>query len=164
MKLTPATPDEQPILANLLELYAHDFSEWIHLPLGDDGRFGYPRLPLYWTEPNRFPFLVRNGGPAGFVLIKQGSELDGDPRVWDLAEFFIVRGERRRGLATRVAHEVWRRCPGKWEVRVREVNAPALAFWTRAIRSFVGREVVPERVERPGKVWLVFSFESAGRP
>src|ERR1700732_3731876 len=98
LELIPATPDQGSILANLLELYAHDFSEFHDLELGADGRFGYNSLPLYWRESNRNAFLVRLDGKwAGFVLVKGGSEISGDETIWDMAEFFIVRGHRRRG-------------------------------------------------------------------
>jgi predicted acetyltransferase len=160
LELTPASREEQPILANLIELYAHDFSEILPLRLGNDGRFGYDQLPLYWQDDRRFPFLVRNDGLAGFVLVKRGSEVSGDPNVWDMAEMFVVRSQRRRGVATRVAHDVWRRFLGAWEVRVMEANVAAIPFWAHAIAGFVGREVAPARVERPGKAWMVFSFES----
>ena len=46
IEVIPAGPEQEPILANLLELYAHDFSEFHNLDLGPDGRFGYPSLPL----------------------------------------------------------------------------------------------------------------------
>ena len=69
IEVTPASPDEQPILANLIQLYAHDFSEFHPVELGADGRFVYKPLPLYWLEPGRHPFLVRIGGKlAGFCL------------------------------------------------------------------------------------------------
>jgi predicted acetyltransferase len=160
IELLAASREQQPVLANLLELYAHDFSELMDVPLGDDGRFGYPRLRLYWEEPNRFPFLVRSGTLAGFALVKRGSEVSGDETVWDMAEMFVVRGMRRRGIGTQVAHEVWRRLPGAWEVRVMQANAAALPFWARAIGEFVGREIIPACFERLGKAWNVFAFES----
>src|SRR5438477_8400704 len=97
IELVSAAPGQESIIANLLELYAHDFSEFHNLELGDDGRFGYERLPLYWSEPDRYPFLVKvDNRLAGLVLVKKGSELsdselsDNDA-VWDMAEFFIVR-------------------------------------------------------------------------
>jgi hypothetical protein len=69
LELVPAGPDQEPVLANLLELYAHDFSEFHKIELGADGRFGYKDLPLYWREPNRRPFLVKvDGKLAGLVL------------------------------------------------------------------------------------------------
>jgi predicted acetyltransferase len=157
-----ATADEKSILANLLELYAHDFSEISELQLDSDGRFGYTYLPLYWQESNRFPFLVRvNGNLAGFVLLRKGSEVSGDENVWDVTEFFIVRAFRRHHVGTKVAHEVWRKFPGLWEVRVTEKNKVAQDFWSRAIASFMGIKVDASVNEINSKRWRVFSFDTA---
>lgn len=161
IEVVPAAPEQAPILANLLELYAHDFSEFHDVVLGVDGRFGYRSLPLYWSEPGRHPFLVRvDGRLAGLVLVKKGSEISGDETAWDMAEFFVVRGYRRRGIGTQVAHEVWKGIPGKWEVRVMQSNMPAYHFWVRAISIFTGEAVQPVRVEKGGQRWTLFSFES----
>jgi hypothetical protein len=74
IEVDPALREHATILANLLELYAHDFSEFHSLDLGPDGRFGYKSLSLYWSEPNRHPFLIRVGGKlAGLALVKRGS-------------------------------------------------------------------------------------------
>lgn len=62
IEVLTAAAEQAPILANLLELYAHDFSEFHDLKIGADGRFGYSSLPLYWSEPARHPFLVRMDG------------------------------------------------------------------------------------------------------
>ncbi|MFP5265583.1 MAG: GNAT family N-acetyltransferase [Blastocatellia bacterium] len=160
-EVVAATADQESILANLLELYAHDFSEISNLRLNSDGRFGYAPLPLYWRESNRYPLLVKvDDTLAGFVLVKKGSEVSGDEDVWDVAEFFIARGYRRRGIGMKVAHEVWRRFPGRWEVRVMESNTPAKGFWESAIASFIGEVRSPARVEKAGKCWYLFSFES----
>ncbi len=155
VELIPAAAEQAPVLANLIELYAHDFSEFHDLDIGEDGRFGYAPLPLYWTEPGRHPFLVRMDGKlAGLVLVKKGSA------VWDMAEFFVLRGCRKRGIGTRVAHEVWRRFPGAWEVRVMQANVSALKFWAGAIASFTGEAVEPGSFEKGGTPWYVFLFES----
>ena len=157
----PARPEQEPILANLLELYAHDFSEFNDLELGCDGRFGYDRLPLYWSERGRHPFLVWvEGKLAGLVLVKRGSEVTGNETVWDVAEFFVLRRYRRRGIGTQIAHEVWRQFPGLWEVRVMESNTAARHFWARAISILTGQTIQPVRVEKDGKWWTLFSFES----
>lgn len=156
-----ATADQKPILANLLELYAHDFSEISTLRLNSEGRFGYAPLPLYWRESNRYPYLVKvDDTLAGFVLVKKGSEVSGDEKVWDVAEFFIVRGYRRHGIGMRSAHEVWRAFPGRWEVRVTEANRAGQAFWSRAVASFMGRTIEASVCEINHKTWLVFSFDT----
>jgi predicted acetyltransferase len=142
-------------------LYSHDFSEVQELSIGADGRFGYKCLPLYWSEPDRYPFLVRmNGKLAGFVFVKRGSEVSGREAIWDMAEFFILRAYRRRGIGTQTAHEIFRRFPGLWEVRVMPSNVSACQFWARAISSFLGGAIHPARVKKDTKLWELYSFES----
>ncbi len=161
IELLAAAKQDEPVLANLIELYAHDFSEFYGVELGPDGRFGYKSLPLYWSEPGRYSFLVKiDGKLAGFVLVKKGSEVSGNANVWDIAEFFVVRAYRRRGVGTRIAHEVWKRFPETWEVRVLQANVAALNFWTHAIGGFTGEVILPVRVEHDGEHWMLFSFTS----
>lgn len=161
VEVLPASPAQEPILANLLELYAHDFSEFVELQLGADGRFGYEPLPLYWKDSRRHPFLITADGVlAGFVFVHRGSQISVDAEVWDVAEFFIVRGFRRLGLGTKAAQEIWRRFPGQWEVRVIDRNRQAQAFWARAINEFTGGTVEPSLLDKDGQRWHVFSFES----
>src|SRR5580700_11963170 len=91
VEVLPAVADQETILANLLELYAHDFSEFHDLAIGEDGRFGYKFLPLYWSDPDRYPFLVKTDGSlAGLILVKRGPSVFGDHVVWDMAEFFVL--------------------------------------------------------------------------
>jgi predicted acetyltransferase len=161
LEIVPAVKEQESILANLLELYAHDFSEFHSLDIGDDGRFGYDPLPLYWSEPDRHPFLFRiEGKLAGLVLVKRGPAVSGNGAVWDMAEFFVLRGYRRRGMGTEAAHEVWKRFPGRWEVRVMQANVSAQHFWAGAISTFTGEVIHPVHFEKAGVWWTVFSFES----
>lgn len=161
VEVVAATREHQPILANLLELYVHDFSEFLDLDIGEDGRFGYPSLPLYWSEPGRHPFLIRADGKlAGLALVKKGPEVSASSAVWDMAEFFVLRGCRGRGVGTLAAHQVWRRFPGPWEVRVVQRNAMARGFWAEAISSFAGKAIQPRRIEKNGEPWALFSFQS----
>jgi hypothetical protein len=77
----PPVLSSTPPCANtphLLELYAHNFTEFHSLDIGADGKFGYKSLPLYWSEPSRHPFFVRvDGKLAGLALVKRGSEITG---------------------------------------------------------------------------------------
>ena len=159
VELLLATPEDEPVLSNLLQLYEYDFTEFLPLTLGSDGGFEYGSLSLYWTEPNRFPFIVRvDGRITGFALVKKGSEFSGDQTVWDMADFFIVRGERRRLVGQSAASEVWRRFPGRWEVRVLPNNIPALGFWSKAISNHTGKVVEPIYVTRRAASRYLFLF------
>lgn len=161
VEIIPVTAGQEPTLANLLELYIHDFSELVELELGPDGRFGYPSLPLYWKEVGRHPFFIKAGGNlAGFALVHRGPGISGHDRVWDMAEFFIIRGRRRLGIGMKGAHDIWRRFPGKWEIRVREQNRGAQEFWSGAIAAFTGRTVPSTAFRKKGVLWQVFSFQS----
>lgn len=166
VSLEAATLQDAPLLANLLELYIHDLSEvFPQIELGSDGRFGYDKLPLYWSEPERrFPFLLRaDGRVAGFALVTRGSPVSDDPKVFDLAEFFVLRRYRRTGVGARAAWLLWDRFPGRWIVRVSEGNRGALPFWTGVIAEY--SQGAAAEFQRPGAphAWRVFSFESGLR-
>jgi predicted acetyltransferase len=161
VEVLPAAAEQAPVLANLLQLYAYDFSEFLDVGIGEDGKFTYHPLPLYWMEAGRHPFLIRvDGKLAGFALVKKGSAFSGNENAWDLAEFFVLRGYRRRGIGTVAAHQLWTRFPGSWEVRVMQLNVSAQRFWKQVISDFVGGEVHPVPFEKDGENWTVFSFDS----
>jgi predicted acetyltransferase len=161
VKVTPASSDQEPIIANLFELYAHDMSEFVDIEPGEDGRFGYPHLSAYWKEQDRYPFLIRvRGSLAGFALIQRGLQISNDRHVMDMAEFFIIRRCRRLGVGTTAACDIWKRYPGPWEVRVRDRNHHAKAFWRQAIESLTGHPVQPLFIQKDGESWQIFSFHS----
>jgi predicted acetyltransferase len=144
------------VLDNLAELYQHDFTEFDDRDdVGDDGRFGFDKLPLYWIEPGRHPFLVKvDGKYAGFALVREVSHFGADARVADMTEFFVMRKYRRKGVASHVARAVFDMFPGPWEVRVIHNNTPAQAFWRRIVGEYTSgayteREVNDERWNGP---------------
>jgi predicted acetyltransferase len=162
--LVPARPDDRALLESLLELYVHDLSEIFQIAPGEDGRFGYERLPLYFTETDRrFPFLIRRDGRiAGFALVTRGSPASDDPAVLDVAEFFVLRGYRRFGVGREAAQSLWRTLPGDWTVRVSEGNRGGVPFWDGVIREFTAGAYTA--AQRPGSPhpWRVFAFKSGG--
>jgi predicted acetyltransferase len=161
IEILPATLEQEPILANLLELYVHDFSEFVSLEFGPDGRFGYPDLPLYWSHPDRFPFLIyADGKLAGLAFVKRESASAATGAIWDLAEFFILRAHRRRGIGLIAALQIWGRFSGRWQVRVMQSNRPACAFWQKAIQTFTGAVIDPVIIKTQGRNWNVFLFQS----
>jgi predicted acetyltransferase len=118
---------------------------------------------VYWSDPDRHPFLIRMDGKlAGLILVKKGPRSAGGEAVWDMAEFFVVRAWRRRGIGTLAAHEIWKRFPGPWEVRVMQANVLAAQFWAVTVALFTGQAVQSAHIDSGGKSWIVFSFESNG--
>jgi predicted acetyltransferase len=161
VQVTPAAREEQAVLSNLFQLYIHDFTDFVEQPLRSDGRFDYDPLPQYWGEPDRFPFIVRvDAKLAGFALVRRGSDFTGSPEVWDMADFFVVRGVRGKGVGCSVAKSIWQQFPGAWEVRVITTNVPARQFWTKAISRFLGKAIEPELVTKGKETRYLYLFES----
>jgi predicted acetyltransferase len=165
VSLEEATPDVAPLLANLLELYIHDLSEIFPIDPGPDGRFGYEKLALYWSEPGtRHAFLIKHGARViGFALATRGSPATDDPMDLDVAEFFVLRRHRRSGAGRDAAFALWNRLPGHWVVRVSEANRAGLPFWSEIVRLYTGGAFTEGA--RPGDPhgWRVFTFDSARR-
>lgn len=151
LAVTRAGADEAPIIANLMQLYIHDFSElWfdreVEGELGPDGLYsGYPGLETYWTDPSREAWLFRiNGLPVGFALVNDVAH-SRSPIDRAVAEFFVVRKHRRRGVGIAAAHALFGTAWGVWEAAVVRRNAGALAFWRQAAASYPGvRDIVEE--------------------
>ncbi|MFI4950178.1 MAG: GNAT family N-acetyltransferase, partial [Caulobacterales bacterium] len=129
-----AGPERRETLANLFQLYTHDFSEqWAGRDDGElqeDARFPpYVHLDSYWAEPDCTPYLIRaDGHLAGFVLINAFSH-SGLPIDHAVAEYFVVRKHRRGGVGRAAARAAIAPRPGQWELAVARKNTAALPFW-----------------------------------
>jgi predicted acetyltransferase len=155
-----ATTSDRPLLSNLLELYMHDLSDIFPIKVGADGRFAYEKLPLYWSEPDtHFAYLIRSKADvAGFALVTRASPATDNSNDLDLSEFFILRSYRRNGIGRCAAFLLWDRVPGRWVVRVSEMNRAGVAFWEGAIGEYAHGAWSEKK--HPGKyhMFRVFSF------
>ncbi len=161
VEVIKASIEQKPILANLLELYAYDFTEFWDFDIGDDGFYGYKDLPLYWTQLTRFPYLIYvDKKIAGLIFVQKGSPVSNDEIVWDIAEFFVMRKYRRYHVGTVAALKIWEQFKGPWQVRVLVENQIACSFWLEAIKKFT--QAVPAKTHATIKEeeWIIYSFES----
>jgi predicted acetyltransferase len=136
-----AKPSEQPLLEGLSQFYFYDFSELEpegskDMEFNELGQFApYVYLPEYWREEGRVPLLIRRDGkPVGFALLNRHSHL-GEATDRNMAEFFVARKHRRRGVASEAVRLILALYPGRWEVAVAARNPAAQAFWPRAIAA-----------------------------
>jgi predicted acetyltransferase len=161
-----ATEKDFPVVQNLVRFYVYDMSETMGWVCPEDGLYGgCDDLPEYWwtgSTPEELevlsqklkicipynrhferwpvgdqghPFIVRVGGElAGFAMIKKlGPNHEAN---YDVGEFFIVRKFRGKGIGKAVAHRLFDRFPGIWEVRQMMDHRPAQAFWRRVIAAY----------------------------
>jgi predicted acetyltransferase len=137
-ELIEAQLAEKSVLRHLMHLYGYDFSEFDGDDVNEHGLFEYKRLDHYWTEPGRYPYLFRiDERWAGFALVQEYSSFPANTApTREIAEFFVMRKYRRRGVGTRLARELFARFPGRWEVAEMPQNVAAQAFWRRVIGEF----------------------------
>lgn len=148
------------VLANLFELYVHDFSEWMPLELKESGRFEIGLGDAWWDAPGHYPFFIRRDGRlVGFALARRGSKFDADPDVMDVAEFFVVRGARRKNVGIAAAHALLDGFSIRWEIRVRESNAAALRFWARVVDARAQPYASSAVETADGTKWNVYRLE-----
>jgi predicted acetyltransferase len=164
--LAAMTREDAPVLANMFELYAHDFSEYVPLQLKPSGRFEIAIDERWWTGEDHAPFFIHLAGQrCGFALVRRGSQVCTDAReTMDVAEFFVLRAARGRRVGTTAAHALFAMFPGAWEVRVRLVNEPANKFWTRVFESWTSGSMTTARHVSQGVEWNVFRLASAPAP
>ncbi len=161
VSLRPASPNERRALENLVQLYCHDWSELVPLDVGDDGRFEAIAIEPWWSDDWRHPCLVRVAGSlAGFAIIQERSRLTGASGVFDMAEFFVMRRYRRQGVGYAAAFAAFDRFKGPWEIRQRDKNPAATAFWRRVIADYTGGRY---EESRPASGWngAVQTFSTA---
>ncbi len=157
--LEPIPRARATVLDNLVELYAHDFSEYVPLEIKSSGLFDVSLGDVWWTRDDHFPFFIHAGGSlAGFALARRGSRITNATDVMDVAEFFVLRGLRRKNVGATAARALFAKFPGPWEVRVQESNPPALRFWSRAVAASAGRAITSSAFTAKGVAWQAFRF------
>jgi predicted acetyltransferase len=130
---------QAPLIQNLMQLYTHDFSEfWGGTSRGDvntQGLFDAYPLDDYWALPNWTATLICcDQVLAGFCLVNDRTH-SGLTADRNMAEFFILRKHRGRGVGQIAAGIIFSRHPGFWEVAVARKNARAREFWRRTIKG-----------------------------
>lgn len=135
-----ASRSERDVVGQLLELNAYEFSRLDGRVIGSDGRYGYRYLDAYWSERDRFPYLVRAGSElAGMALVSRiGS-------VMHMSEFLILPKFRRTGVGAAAASQVFAAHPGAWQVQQIAGHDQATQFWRRAISVTFAEDVDGDR-------------------
>lgn len=148
VQITKASIDQKPLLFQLMQLYMHDSSEHANDDLNKDGIFTYRYFEDYWTGSDSIPFLIRcDGEIAGFVFVNSFTVVlkPGSGRA--IAEFFVMRKYRKRGVGRYVAFHVFDMFPGHWEVRENATNVDGQIFWRKVIDEYTNGRFVETMIE-----------------
>ena len=123
--MAPVAEADKVVLARLLELYRYDMSDFRPYVLSPHGTYEYRYLDVYFLNDDREACFIKvDSELAGFTMTRM---LRNNTRC--VAEFFVVKRWRRRGVGTAVAAGLLARHPGRWEVAVDDANTAGQAFW-----------------------------------
>ena len=107
LEVIPAARADRDRLMNLLEKYLCEFSQWDQTDVDEDGLYGYEWLDCYFTEPRRYPYLLRvDGKLAGFALVNDYPEIPEEKPDFCLSEFFILPKYRRQGVGREAVRRI----------------------------------------------------------
>lgn len=166
--LIPAVLADYPVIYNLARFYAYDISEFFGDQPGwemeNDGLYGVGVDYIqYFENKNAFPFLIRYKGElAGFAIVdKKGIDQSAD---FNMAQFFILRTYKRKGLGRYSAFQCFDKFKGTWEVMVLPGNETAYHFWRSIINEYTHNNF-SERVlkNKNGEDRITFKFSTGAR-
>lgn len=139
IKLIPALKKDKKIIQNLGRFYVYDMSRYCGFLKGwetpENGLYACRDLSSYWSEPNRYPFLIKiHDELAGFVLVNKMGSL---PKIdWNMGEFFLISKFQGKGIGREIAKRVFDQFPGIWEVMQIPENRGAVSFWEKVVDHY----------------------------
>lgn len=137
--------NESFLIQRMIQLYYYDLhthSNLASLKLHQAQYSDMPYFENYWSEENRFPYLIYQAKePIGFALVH---DITVNPALtWKLSEFFVMGPFRRKGVASRVFSFIQKQHIGSWEISVLKDNTPALKFWENELKK-IGHSVLQD--------------------
>jgi predicted acetyltransferase len=73
--------------------------------------------------------------PAGFAMVARQTHTAREAE-FRMAEFFVVRGSRRRGLGRSAVRLIFDRFAGRWEILEYSRNPGAVSFWRNVVATY----------------------------
>lgn len=106
--------------------------------LGEIGHRASDLLASWFNDPGARVITIANDEqPVGFALVRIRQPLDGASVPSHLmAEFFIARAWRRRGIGQAAVRLIFDRFGGQWHIMEDLRNAGAVAFWREVLRDY----------------------------
>jgi GNAT superfamily N-acetyltransferase len=148
--------------------------------LGEVGHREPDQIARWFGDPNALPLVIAKASepePVGFAMVVRhapgteapGSRISGSSKSWSsvpgtgyrMAEFFVTRPNRGRGIGRGAVQLILDRFAGRWEIIEYVRNPGAVRFWRRVVSGYT-RGHYQERVIN-GEVHQVFESGRAPR-
>ena len=81
--------------------------------------------------------VLKDEQPVGFAMVRTGQILPGRGAYdFSMAEFFIARAWRKRGIGQEAVRLIFDRFSGRWRIMEYLRNPQAIAFWRRVVSAY----------------------------
>ena len=131
LQICQLTDDHKPLIWNVFQFYCYETSIEDECDLEENGLYSLSSeyFAQYWINPRWSAHLLRwNGAIAGFALIEPSEALDS---AQELADLFVVKRFRRKGIARDVALHFMAERTIPWTVVVFQEAHDAQSFWSK---------------------------------
>ncbi|MDE7302973.1 MAG: GNAT family N-acetyltransferase [Oscillospiraceae bacterium] len=150
ISIEPILLEQKSVFVQMMELYKYDFSEFSDDDINEYGYFGYSHIDDYWNEEGRYPFFIRvDEKLAGLVLVRSCCEYNNLINPHNIAEFFVMKKYRHKGVGKEVSMKIFDIFPGGWEISQWSNNLPAQKFWKKVVAEYTNGKydtfTVPEK-------------------
>lgn len=129
--------------------------------LGEIGHREPDQLARWFADPGAHPLVIlKEEQPVGFAMVARGASGVPQPQIdYRMAEFFVARSFRRRGIGESAVRLIFDRFAGRWEITEYQRNPGAVSFWRRVVLRYTGGRY-QERTAN-GEVRQVFDSSGA---
>lgn len=137
------SPADKRWIASMYRDYLDDLapaSTGVFPALGEVGHSEPDQLERWFADATATPLvIVRGAAPVGFAIVARGAQVrGGSPVDYRMAEFFVAREQRRRGVGRSVVPIILDRFAGRWEIAEFQRNAAAVRFWRDVVARYTG--------------------------
>lgn len=138
-----ASANDRQWIENIYRDYLDDLSPLntgLFPILGEVGHRGHDQISRWFADSSCYPLIiVKSAAAAGFAMVARVAALAGRGDVdYRMAEFFIERSQRRRGIGQTAVQIILNRFAGRWEINEYLRNPIAVNFWRRVVGAYTG--------------------------
>jgi len=158
--------EDREILANLLEKYDYEFSQYDNRDVNRLGLYGYKYLDCYWLEDNRWAYFIEvDGHLAGFVMINEFAEAEDRKTDFSVAEFFVMYKYRQKGIGKQAFFMAVNLHRGKWQLKRHPKNLASVLFWDKVVNEYTSGDyelvkAYPNTEYADGSLGDIFFFDN----
>ena len=106
--------------------------------LGEIGHREPDQLASWFADSSaQILTILQNERPVGFAMVRIVQPMAARPVAdYSMAEFFIARDWRRRGVGQEAVRLIFDRFSGRWHIMEYLRNPGAVSFWRRVVSSY----------------------------